>query len=787
MPFDKEIATGESLIALQKSAALREFEGVIAVRENEVPSDPPPIVKVERTDWIPSRVVAIDGSSITHKVRNGFPGAEASLVMLSVVFIDVSKLSKISPHEIPSPRIFNEMDRASTLDAVLPGSNIVRSGDTSDTPVRFFRKTVFETIAGVLDTTHESLLETLRTITANRVADIKCPIEECNKRYKTGINQYSCECARHETFFETDAFRFHERFNELGSNGEVHGEVRHVLEVLSLVNILRFFESDARIHYLKDCAFVLDGPLAVFGQPAWIAPYVKGEIQRISAKARRHNNRDLLLMGIEKSGQYVSHFADIDWTDDKGPRSKFNPTTVLIPDARYVNRNIVFRPENSKPSGVDTYFGRKVFYKTKSSAHAVLNLAIVNEQGDDFHNTNAEAFPRLGDGLNILDHLSTYLYEDGFMPLVRAHAHAAFLLSEARKSLQVYFRGNSTMSGRDDIDAGWTPSSAEGRWCGFGPYYAMFPVTFARQAIERFCPPRGRVLDPFCGRGTAPFVALVTGRHALGADVNPVAWLFSSVKLDPCPTAGAVLRRVENVLDCVTNRDRTPRNEFQKWAWHPDVLGFLHSARRSLSWKSDRIDRMLMGTILVHLHAKRGEGLSNQLRQSKSMSPNYSVKWWKHNQLKAPRIEIKPFFEKKLSWRYRRGIPLKEGAAEARLGDARRVLSQLQRFEADFVLTSPPYCGVTNYRYDNWIRLWMLGGPNLPDFSSAHRFENREDYRRLLEGVFVQVKRHAKRNASIYVRTDARHFTLGTTVEVLGDLWPRHRLSSKFDRAPGMT
>jgi hypothetical protein len=89
MPFDKEIATGESLIALQKSAALREFEGVIAVRENEVPSDPPPIVKVERTDWIPSRVVAIDGSSITHKVRNGFPGAEASLVMLSVVFIDV--------------------------------------------------------------------------------------------------------------------------------------------------------------------------------------------------------------------------------------------------------------------------------------------------------------------------------------------------------------------------------------------------------------------------------------------------------------------------------------------------------------------------------------------------------------------------------------------------------------------------------------------------------------------------------------------------------------------------
>lgn len=441
MPFENELATGESLIALQKSVALRDFEGVIALRsENYVP-DTAPVVEVPRKPWIPRRVVAIDGSSITHKVKNGFPGAEASLVMLSVVFIDVSKLASITPKEIPSPRIFNEMDTAHTLDAVLPGANIVRGGVEDDTPVNFFRKVVYDTLAGSLDNNHETLLDTLREITKSKSeSNIGCPIEGCSKKYTSAKNKYFCGCERSAELFETDALRFHERFNELGSNGEVHGEVRHVLEVLSLVNILRFFEHDDRIHFLRDCAFVLDGPLAVFGQPAWLAPYVREEIVRISSKALSRNGCELLVMGVEKSGQYVTHFLDLDWTDSHGPRSKYPAQTVIIPGAKYVNRNIVFRPEDSKPSGIDTYFGRKVFYKTRSCSHAMVNIGIVNEEGRDFENTSHAAFPRLGDALNILDHLSTYLYQDGFMPLVRAHAHAAIPLQRGTEILTSLFK-----------------------------------------------------------------------------------------------------------------------------------------------------------------------------------------------------------------------------------------------------------------------------------------------------------------------------------------------------------
>jgi hypothetical protein len=364
---DAKFEIGEGLIALQKSKALHEFEGTIGTKADARTKDEPPVVNVQRNDWLPLRVVAIDGSTLTQKIQNGFPGAEASLLMLSVVFIDISELANIDDKTIPSPRVFNDMDSATTLDGVLPGSNIVRANHPDDSPVNFFRSTVQEVLSGALDTSHETLLETFRVITAGRTADIRCPIDGCDHKYKTGAGTYVCDCELKQTLFETDAFRFHERFNELGSNGEVHGEVRHVLEVLALVNILRFFEDENRLHFLKNCAFVLDGPLAVFGQPAWIAPYVRKEIQRISAKSLKHNGCHLLLFGIEKSGQYMTHFSDIDWTDEGGARSKFYSRTAIIPNAKYINRNVVFRPTDAKPSGIDTYFGRKVLYKTATT------------------------------------------------------------------------------------------------------------------------------------------------------------------------------------------------------------------------------------------------------------------------------------------------------------------------------------------------------------------------------------------------------------------------------------
>lgn len=328
----------------------------------------------------------------------------------------------------------------------------------------------------------------------------------------------------------------------------------------------------------------------------------------------------------------------------------------------------------------------------------------------------------------------------------------------------------------DNLGRPWSPSTVEGRWCGFGPYYAMFPVDFARKVIARHCPVGGTVLDPFCGRGTVPFVALATGRRAAGSDINPVAWVYAKVKTDPHPVPEDVIRRAEEIKAWIIPADRIAENEFQEFAWSTEVLAFLNAARRLLDWRDSSIDRTLMGTLLIHLHAKLGDGFSNQLRQSKSMSPEYSVRWWRARNMQPPMIDAVELIKKKIGWRYAKGcLQIGQGVRrpEILLGDSRHALQTLSRsFKADLVLTSPPYYGVTNYRYDNWIRLWLLGeGPSFPEFDQKGRHNNQREYCDLLNQTFRECKKKSLPTSIVYVRTDARNFTLQTTIDALRSAW----------------
>ena len=193
-------------------------------------------------------------------------------------------------------------------------------------------------------------------------------------------------------------------------------------------------------------------------------------------------------------------------------------------------------------------------------------------------------------------------------------------------------------------NAAWKFSNAAGRWAGFGPYYAMFPVNFARQVIEKMSPEKGSILDPFCGRGTTPFIAQASGRSALGIDKNPVAWVFSKVKTSPEPDKKKLFERLRVVQKAVSVEDKKSENEFQDWAWSANVLGFLNTSRRMLNWQEDITDRTLMGFILVHLHAKLGCGISNQMQQARALGPDYAVRWWKKRNMRPPILDPYDYF-----------------------------------------------------------------------------------------------------------------------------------------------
>jgi len=332
----------------------------------------------------------------------------------------------------------------------------------------------------------------------------------------------------------------------------------------------------------------------------------------------------------------------------------------------------------------------------------------------------------------------------------------------------------------------WRPGTAVGRWSTLGPYYAMFPVGFVRTAVEAWCPAGAAVLDPFCGRGTVPYVARATGRESLGIDLNPVAWVFAAAKTDPEPELGAVLRRIAETAAGARPGDAEPENDFQAWAWAPRALAFLRSARRDLDWRGDRTDRTVMAIALAHLHGRGNNGVGNQMPGHRSVSPGYAVRWWASQGMRPPDRDPAAFLAAKARWRYRHGTPPAPGgaAAEIALGDAREGLAAAAARGRRFglLLTSPPYFDVTDYRLNTWIRLWMLGGPPLPTFEKSHRHADRASYAALLLDTFAAAAAVLDGAAAAWVRTDARPLTRDLTAAALAAALPGRPILARAER-----
>lgn len=324
----------------------------------------------------------------------------------------------------------------------------------------------------------------------------------------------------------------------------------------------------------------------------------------------------------------------------------------------------------------------------------------------------------------------------------------------------------------------------ESRWARFGPYYAMFPLNFAFEVVEKYSKQGDFIIDPFAGRCSSIFAGAVLGRHSLGIEINPVGWLYGLVKLRPADKE-SVIKRLEFIYSRRNYYKSVSESMpvFYRMCYCNEVLKFLLAARKHLNWKDDNVDATLMSILLVYLHGKLGEGLSNQMRMTKAMGINYSVNWWKkHGMTKPPEIDPLEFISRKIAWRYEKGTPNVQ-ESHVIFGDSTIELEQIIQItrkagiKFSLLFTSPPYCSVTDYHADQWLRLWLLGGHDTPKFPQTQhkgRFVSEEAYYNLLDDVFGYCADIMAEKSTIYVRTDAREFTLNSTFDILLRHFPEH-------------
>ena len=276
-----------------------------------------------------------------------------------------------------------------------------------------------------------------------------------------------------------------------------------------------------------------------------------------------------------------------------------------------------------------------------------------------------------------------------------------------------------------------TTKASRHRFHALCPYFAMFPESFAEKWIDKLTRSGDTVLDPFSGRGTTAFQALLMDRKAIASDVNPVAVCVSRAKVD-APRLSAIERRLDHLQrGFEPNRWRSVAHslpEFFLRAYAPTTLFQLVYLREMLHWKSNKVDCMIGALVLGALHGESQRSdryLSNQMPRTISTKPAYSIGFWRRHALTAPKRDVFKTLKRAAEFRYDSTVP--RGEAKVYHADVRklpRLLPPEERIRC--VITSPPYFDLTDFEEDQWLRLWFLGGPAAPGkgrvkFDSRHR------------------------------------------------------------------
>jgi hypothetical protein len=299
------------------------------------------------------------------------------------------------------------------------------------------------------------------------------------------------------------------------------------------------------------------------------------------------------------------------------------------------------------------------------------------------------------------------------------------------------------------------------------PYFAMFPEAFVEKWLQRLTKRGSLVLDPFCGRGTTPFQALLMGRQAIASDINPVAYCITKAKINT-PTAKAVRQRLSGLEKGYVFRSWEPQRrkqpEFFHFAYTKETLRQLLYLRQQLNWERSDTDCMIAALILGALHGETEKSksyLSNQMPRTISTKPAYSVRFWKERNLQPPKRDVFELLRDRVTYRYESDPPMGRGTV---LRTDMRELPRMIRTGSTpirCVITSPPYLDVTNFEEDQWLRLWFLRGQPRPTYhviSKDDRHEHAGPYWDLISDMWRVLGQVMGKKADVVIRLGGKNF-----------------------------
>jgi tRNA G10 N-methylase Trm11 len=257
---------------------------------------------------------------------------------------------------------------------------------------------------------------------------------------------------------------------------------------------------------------------------------------------------------------------------------------------------------------------------------------------------------------------------------------------------------------------------AKDPFCRWYPYLEGFSPEFVRAALSQFAPSARRVLDPFGGTATTAFTCAELGLVTGICEVNPVMQFIFHAKINARTLSASARQKLARSLDDVAVRlsdiiDSTPTDR--------GIAGTYAAAfGDSVFFEAGNAERVLRARTLVD-ELSEADIVAGQLlcvAVLASLVPSSLLKRAGDLRFMTQKEVVKgiPTLDEVV----RRNLlaiaadltddsPTFAHAPSLLCGDARELVN-IPSFDADAVITSPPYINGTNYFRNTRLELWFL-------------------------------------------------------------------------------
>jgi len=392
-----------------------------------------------------NHVIASDGSLYISSIDDRLPSIKAAYLKFSTILIEMAEFNGLQDQQtnmIDPFKVAALRRNRDALSAVLPLSNLKIDEDSGVRET--FRRQTEDFLASTAtrfraDDPSTSLLSTFTELSLLRPDDgqhkgmiriHKCPQKDCEQANiyvdPTKDNHVCPSCEKR--LYISDCLRVWEAVSDFYPNQEPASRLMSYIEHLLPVHYLRNLRDNSP-QVLSNVAVLIDGPLAVFGNAAWLHRSIMQFMFGLRQQA--------VVLGLQKGG-YVAEYMSL-----LQKRIPDNRLLSISDDFRY---NYLGTEPSDNGFGSETYYGHDFVFKTPSGKLFVFALPYPFQSKSTANfvseKVKLEKYPTLAKALRLITEVETDLYKNALAPIALAHKYTAISLRPGGRVLDLLGRAS---------------------------------------------------------------------------------------------------------------------------------------------------------------------------------------------------------------------------------------------------------------------------------------------------------------------------------------------------------